>query len=84
MSTRVETRDDEPLIDYRGASRVIDTPVGTLQVWVSTGRYGVPFYKVGRKVRFKKSELINWLATRKRGGGNAECERAAGNLRGSA
>jgi hypothetical protein len=54
MSTRIETRDDEPLIDYRGASRVIDTAVGTLQVWVSTGRYGVPFYKVGRKVRFKK------------------------------
>jgi excisionase family DNA binding protein len=68
MSRRIEAPpQDERLINYRGASRVIDTPVATLQVWVSTGRYGIPFYKVGRKVRFKKGELLRWLATRKHG-----------------
>jgi excisionase family DNA binding protein len=59
---------DDELLDYEGASRFLDTPVGTLQVWVCTQRYGLPYYKLGRKVRFRKSELLAWLETRKRGG----------------
>ncbi len=68
VSNQLEASRNEELLDYRGASRFLDTPVGTLQVWVSTRRYSLPFYKLGRKVRFKKSELAAWLATRKRGG----------------
>jgi excisionase family DNA binding protein len=67
MSNQIEILESEELLDYRGASRFLDTPVGTLQVWISTKRYDLPFYKIGRKVRFKKSELAAWLAGRKRG-----------------
>jgi excisionase family DNA binding protein len=65
MSTQIEARMDDELLDYRGASRLLDTPVGTLQVWICTRRHGLPYYKIGRKVRFRKSELVAWLATRK-------------------
>jgi excisionase family DNA binding protein len=29
----------------------------TLAVWASTGRYGLPFVKVGRSVRYKLADL---------------------------
>lgn len=66
MPTQVEVQIDEEFINYKGASRLLKRPVGTLQVWICTGRYGLPYYKVGRSVLFKKSELLAWLATRKR------------------
>lgn len=59
---------DEEWFDYSEAARFLDTPIGTLQVWVSTNRYAIPYYKIGRNVRFKKSELAAWMDTRKRGG----------------
>jgi excisionase family DNA binding protein len=68
VPNQTESSISEELLDYRGAARFLDTPVGTLQVWVSTRRYSLPFYKLGRKVRFKRSELAAWLDTRKRGG----------------
>jgi excisionase family DNA binding protein len=65
---RIQSTRKEEFLDYPGAAAFIDVSVGTLQVWICTGRYAIPFYKVGRKVRFKKSELEAWLASRKRGG----------------
>jgi excisionase family DNA binding protein len=76
MSTQAKSRPDNGLLDYEGASRLLDTPVGTLQVWICTKRYSLPYYKIGRKVRFKKSELEAWLQTRKRGGTLRTKERA--------
>jgi excisionase family DNA binding protein len=63
-SNQIET--DDELLNYQGASRFLNRPVGTLQVWVCTGRYSLPHYKVGRCVLFKKSELREWLESRKR------------------
>ncbi|MFS1864671.1 helix-turn-helix domain-containing protein [Vibrio breoganii] len=37
--------------DYLGLSE------GTLAVWASTGRYKLPFVKVGRKVFYRQSDL---------------------------
>jgi hypothetical protein len=36
----------------------------TLEVWRSTGRYDLPFEKIGRKVRYRKSALDAWRAKR--------------------
>lgn len=70
MAANVSER--EPLLDYEGAAAVLSggqgTPTkSTLQVWVSTGRYGIPYLKIGRAVRFRKSALEAWLASRERG-----------------
>ncbi len=36
----------------------------TLAVWALTGRYSLPMVKVGRCVRYRKSDLDRWLASR--------------------
>ena len=38
----------------------------TLAIWRTTGRYGLPFLKLGRLVRYRKSDLDAWLASRRR------------------
>jgi hypothetical protein len=51
------------------AALEIDVTPGTLSVWRSTGRYGIPFIKIGRKVRYRKSDLLAWLESRTRASG---------------
>ena len=36
----------------------------TLEVWASTNRYGLPYVKVGRSVRYRLSDLEKWLQER--------------------
>lgn len=45
---------------------------GTLSVWRSTGRYSLPFVKVGRNVRYSRRALSAWLETRTRINGATE------------
>jgi len=40
----------------------------TLAVWASTHRYDLPLVKVGRLVRYRKSDLEAFLQRRLRGG----------------
>ena len=37
---------------------------GTLEVWRCTKRYQIPFIKVGRLVRYRRSALDNFLVQR--------------------
>ena len=57
------------LLNEREAAEVLDTQPGTLSVWRSTGRYAIPFYKIGSKVRYKRSDLEAWLESRVRSNG---------------
>jgi excisionase family DNA binding protein len=59
---------DEPWLRYPAAAAVLGISRGTLEVWLSVKRYAVPHYKVGRNVLFKRSELVAWLESRRRGG----------------
>lgn len=43
----------------------------TLATWRSTGRYSVPYIKVGSKVRYPRKNLIDWLSTQPKGGCHA-------------
>lgn len=60
--------DPEPWLRYAGAALVLGISRGTLEVWLSTKRYEIPHYKIGRNVLFKRSELQEWLESRRRGG----------------
>jgi len=57
------------LVDEKAAAEFLDTTPGTLSVWRSTGRYALPFVKVGRKVRYRVSDLEAWLEQRTRANG---------------
>lgn len=46
-------------------------PESTQAVWRSTGRYGLPYIKLGRLVRYRRSEIEAWLASRTMGGAHA-------------
>ncbi len=54
------------LLDEKAAAELLDVSPGTLSVWRSTGRYALPFLKVGRKVRYRRSDLMAWLESRTR------------------
>ncbi len=36
----------------------------TLAVWRSSGRYGLPFVRVGRAIRYRESDLKSWIEQR--------------------
>ncbi len=61
--------DQTELLSADQAAATIDVTSGTLSVWRSTGRYGIPFIKIGRKVRYRKSDLLAWLKSRTRASG---------------
>lgn len=52
------------LLTESEAAKFLDVKVCTLQVWRSTGRYALPYVKVGRNVRYVQSNLIHWLSAR--------------------
>ena len=60
------------LLDEKAAAAFLDIAPGTLSVWRSTGRYRIPFVKVGRRVRYRRSDLEAWLASRTRTNGATE------------
>ena len=57
------------LLDDKAAAAVLDVCPGTLSVWRSTGRYALPFLKIGRKVRYRRSDLQAWMDSRTRESG---------------
>lgn len=58
------------LLDEKQAAEVLgDIQPGTLSVWRSTGRYKIPFIKVGRRVRYRRADLLAWLESRTRANG---------------
>ena len=54
------------LLDEKAAAQFLDNSPGTLSVWRSTGRYNLPFIKIGRNVRYRRADLIAWLEKRTR------------------
>lgn len=51
-------------IDDKQAAIVLGAKASTLSVWRSTGRYNLPYMKVGRLVRYRLSDLADFLARR--------------------
>ncbi|MDO9600589.1 MAG: helix-turn-helix domain-containing protein [Azoarcus sp.] len=43
--------------------------VTTLAIWRTTGRHRLPFVKIGRAIRYRRSDLDTWLAERARTNG---------------
>ena len=52
------------LLDEKRAAAILNVKPGTLSVWRCTGRYSIPFVKVGRNVRYRLGDLNAWLESR--------------------
>ncbi|WP_334180713.1 helix-turn-helix domain-containing protein [Pseudomonas nitroreducens] len=51
-------------IDDKQAAEALGVKRTTLAVWRSTGRYCLPYLKVGRLVKYRISDLAEFLARR--------------------
>ncbi|MFT4563807.1 MAG: excisionase family DNA binding protein [Gammaproteobacteria bacterium] len=46
------------------AARYLGVSVNTLEVWASTGRYELPFVRIGRRVFYRRSDLDAFIDRR--------------------
>jgi len=84
----METRDESKLLSAEEAAQILGATVGTLAAWRCTRKYDLPFIKIGTLVRYRMSDLRDWIARRavnlpsqqngtSRGRRNARARRAA-------
>lgn len=52
---------DKILLTDEEAAYVLDLEPDSLAVFRSTGRHGIPYIKIGRNVRYRRSDLEAWL-----------------------
>jgi predicted site-specific integrase-resolvase len=57
-------RASSPLVDERKAAEILGIAAGTLTVWRSTGRYKLPYTKIGRAVRYRVDDLEAFIQSR--------------------
>lgn len=46
-----------PLLDRKGAAAFLQNRPQTLACWASTGRYNLPFVRIGRRVMYRLADL---------------------------
>ena len=54
----------EQLKSSNEAAQYLCVKPQTLAVWRSSGRYDLPFVRVGRSIRYRESDLKLWMAKR--------------------
>jgi excisionase family DNA binding protein len=54
----------DPLLTTPEAASVLGTSPQTLEVWRCTKRYPLAYVKIGRSVRYRKSALLAFIASR--------------------
>lgn len=50
------------LLDENEAARILRIKTQTLRVWRCSGRYDLPFVKVGRAVRYRLADINEFIA----------------------
>ncbi|PSR55781.1 DNA-binding protein [Adhaeribacter arboris] len=61
METIVKETIPEPLLDRKSAAKYLSVSPGTLAVWDCTKRYDLKPIKVGRAVRYRRTDLDDFL-----------------------
>jgi hypothetical protein len=57
-------KDNQTLLNNSEAAAYIGVTEGTMMTWRCTGAYQIPFIKVGRLVRYRLTDLNNFLDSR--------------------
>lgn len=68
ISSVIKNQSTDPLLTPPEAAAYIGVTENTLSVWRCVGRYNIPFVKVGRLVKYRKSALDAFLDRRTHGG----------------
>ena len=67
ISAVIRNQSPDPLFTPYEASEYLGVSQDTLSVWRCVGRYNIPFIKVGRLVKYRKSSLDAFLESRTHG-----------------
>jgi hypothetical protein len=60
----------QKLVSEKEACKILDCRPNTLAVWRTNKRYNLPFYKIGRLVKYKISDLEEFIQEGRKGGGD--------------
>lgn len=63
-----ETVNGEQLLDPIGCAEFIGVTTKTLAAWRCSGRYNLPFVRVGRVIRYRMKDILRWLDERTEAG----------------
>ena len=63
-SLQVQSNNIPSLLTEKQVATVLDLQRSTLAVWRCTGRYNLPFVKIGRKARYPIDGVIDFLVSR--------------------
>jgi Helix-turn-helix domain len=55
---------ENPLLTRSEAAKYLSVSPGTLAVWQCTGRYNLPYVKIGRKAMYQRSALDSFISRR--------------------
>lgn len=56
---------DDPFVSERDAAAVLGLAMSTLSAWRSLGRYDLPYYRAGRLIRYRLSDVLAFLERRR-------------------
>jgi hypothetical protein len=65
MSQNRSERKKPVLHEPKSAADFLNTKASTLAVWRCTGRYNLPFVKMGSRVLYDEQDLIEFIERRK-------------------
>jgi len=59
--SKMKTENSNKLLTRKEAAELLGTTEGTLAVWACNKRYNLPIVKVGRLVKYRLSDLMNFI-----------------------
>ncbi len=59
--------DPADLLTDAQVAQLLDVSPKTLATWRSTGRYALPFLRIGARIRYRRQDVAAWLESRRRG-----------------
>jgi excisionase family DNA binding protein len=60
----IKTRPADPLLTDQQAAKLLGIKPSTLQIWRTQRRYSLPYVKVGRCVRYRRSAVEAFIEQR--------------------
>lgn len=61
----ISNLDSSPLFDPCKAAAFLGISKETLSVWRCTKRYALPYFKVGRLIKYREADLVAFLESRR-------------------
>ncbi len=66
------TQDNSDLMSRPEAAKYLGVKIATLEDWACRGRYGIPYTKIGRLAKYRKSDLDAFIESRTVNGASEE------------